>query len=626
MSKAQRSKTPIDVKVQLLLDFDSLLTDLSDVALAACRGAGMMMQAKRACGGAHDVSEVSQVRDEDETKSDHSSIVKLPQSLIESLTGVDVMNGIDSIASSVVKQLRERGVIGKTGETGKDGHGERGGRGESRSDHHSDELQFIEMSKSLLYELSKVIKIKINIIDSLELMNKIKFTITDENMAYKVTLVPVLITLNANLTKPIIDEIFTKYLIVASDPIDDLKPDTPSTERIRTWLQPKMRTDSEKKKKKEVGVVAFEEFWRDSNNSADAHHLIRYLFLSGSLSFTELVEKRVHGQEFTSPHSLPSNGFTSPYSPNLSLSAEPPHSPTVVSSLDDLDWAPVLRAIVGSLTASESVSLSSQMPYVWGDDAIERMSEVAELSEVIKPSDDSVSQVEGRPLTLQTIEAMCMAKRGAVEDSDDTGVPVPVIHKAHQAFKVDPFTYLQDGDENECSSHLPLFTPEWLKSHGTPGEVSEARCWLSLTCSLSVPVEYSGVIESGYGRGSGALGIPTANLKCDPLKPLSLRGDSNPTPLLAPGIYIGTASLPHSYPSSWPMVASFGFSPFYDNDVLTLEVFIFNRFGDEDLRGSPMTISITGILRCESSFSNFAHLVKAIQLDCMTAYQLLRAQ
>lgn len=164
------------------------------------------------------------------------------------------------------------------------------------------------------------------------------------------------------------------------------------------------------------------------------------------------------------------------------------------------------------------------------------------------------------------------------------------------------------------------------------GEALERAIWRRVGL-ISVPVHYRGVVTTGYGRGSASLGIPTANLGVDVMKG-GRWTEKDGWPLMCPGVYCGWAFLHEDDDAKkeeksarqdrgpMKMVMSFGFSPFYDNPHCTLEVFMFKDFGTQTLVGRTVSIWVMGFIRCEESYTDFGHLIKAIRNDCRVAAQM----
>jgi len=97
------------------------------------------------------------------------------------------------------------------------------------------------------------------------------------------------------------------------------------------------------------------------------------------------------------------------------------------------------------------------------------------------------------------------------------------------------------------------------------------------------PIQLSGPIVKGFGRGSRELGIPTANI---PLAGLSVGGHEE----VESGVYYGWAGVDVDEKGArieqgkgeegrgggvWPMVMSIGFNPYYNNTVRSVVGFLF---------------------------------------------------
>ncbi|GAB1315776.1 riboflavin kinase [Madurella fahalii] len=197
------------------------------------------------------------------------------------------------------------------------------------------------------------------------------------------------------------------------------------------------------------------------------------------------------------------------------------------------------------------------------------------------------------------------------------------------------------------------------------------------------PLRMSGLVISGFGRGSKELGIPTANLPVD----------DTVTPWISTipsGVYFGWASLrlPPSHPDCatnttsstttattttttatpappaaaatpaqentaqqngtpaqgeaeakaeagagagegaeggyqvYPMVMSIGYNPFYKNTVRSAEVHVLHKFG-ADFYGVEMRLLILGFIREEKDYSGLEALIADIEFDCEVARQSL---
>ncbi|XP_044012812.1 riboflavin kinase, partial [Aphidius gifuensis] len=122
-----------------------------------------------------------------------------------------------------------------------------------------------------------------------------------------------------------------------------------------------------------------------------------------------------------------------------------------------------------------------------------------------------------------------------------------------------------------------------------------------------LPYFASGKINKGFGRGSAALGIPTANYPEDVVSTLPAEFDN--------GIYYGWAGLEGSV---YKMVLSIGWNPFFKNIKKSMEVHILHKFSG-DLYGKQLNIIITGFIRLEKDFSSLDDLIAEIKNDIKIA-------
>ncbi|XP_071632508.1 riboflavin kinase isoform X2 [Temnothorax longispinosus] len=118
----------------------------------------------------------------------------------------------------------------------------------------------------------------------------------------------------------------------------------------------------------------------------------------------------------------------------------------------------------------------------------------------------------------------------------------------------------------------------------------------SIMGSKILPCFVSGVIVKGFGRGSKALGIPTANL---PESVVSALPED-----LSTGIYYGWASL---HGGIYKMVASIGWNPYYKNEKKSMEVHLLHKFQD-DFYGEKLRVIIAGYIRPERDFSSLGNM------------------
>ncbi|XP_053993218.1 uncharacterized protein LOC128884145 isoform X2 [Hylaeus volcanicus] len=150
---------------------------------------------------------------------------------------------------------------------------------------------------------------------------------------------------------------------------------------------------------------------------------------------------------------------------------------------------------------------------------------------------------------------------------------------------------------------------------------AEAHFW-SMTHLLEHSLLFDGIVIKGFGRGGKQLGIPTANLSVNQ----SVDGESLPFP----GVYFGFSALfdnghfkaPKTSMLIYDTILSAGYNPYYNNDRLVVEPHLFHTFKN-DFHSVRLRLVVIGIVRPESTFSCFEHLVQAIQLDCKVVRQTL---
>ncbi|KAJ5585412.1 Riboflavin kinase [Penicillium hispanicum] len=159
------------------------------------------------------------------------------------------------------------------------------------------------------------------------------------------------------------------------------------------------------------------------------------------------------------------------------------------------------------------------------------------------------------------------------------------------------------------------------------------------------PVQLSGPVIKGFGRGSKDLGIPTANIPAEDL--------SEKYPDLTTGVYYGVVALdPKKFAQEndpiadsdkppattlLPAVLSIGYNPFYKNTVRSVEIHImppltqpsptavaqptFNRL--PDFYGTQLNLLILGYIRPEYDYVSMDALIEDIRVDCEVARQSL---
>ena len=135
------------------------------------------------------------------------------------------------------------------------------------------------------------------------------------------------------------------------------------------------------------------------------------------------------------------------------------------------------------------------------------------------------------------------------------------------------------------------------------GQVHEAQKFLGR------PYEVTGVVVPGYGRGARLLGFPTANIDLD-------------NGLLVPGagIYAVWTELRGQVYSG---VANIGTCPTFDNQKLSLEVYILDF--DADIYGERLAVRFVQRLRDEHRFPDISALISQIKKDVAAARQIVGA-
>lgn len=131
-------------------------------------------------------------------------------------------------------------------------------------------------------------------------------------------------------------------------------------------------------------------------------------------------------------------------------------------------------------------------------------------------------------------------------------------------------------------------------------------------CTKSLPYFLTGSVVKGFGRGSKALGIPTANLEEKIVE--ALPSD------FATGVYYGWSSIDGEV---YKMVASIGWNPFYKNEKKTVEIHMLHKF-ENDLYEKQIKAIFLGYIRSEQDFSSIEELIKAINNDISIAEKQLQ--
>lgn len=68
-------------------------------------------------------------------------------------------------------------------------------------------------------------------------------------------------------------------------------------------------------------------------------------------------------------------------------------------------------------------------------------------------------------------------------------------------------------------------------------------------------------------------------------------------------------------PGVYKMVMSVGWNPFYNNDFKTVEPHLIHDFGDEQLYGQELRLTVCGYIRPEANFESLDQLIARIRQD-----------
>lgn len=126
---------------------------------------------------------------------------------------------------------------------------------------------------------------------------------------------------------------------------------------------------------------------------------------------------------------------------------------------------------------------------------------------------------------------------------------------------------------------------------------------------LGRPYEVTGTVVPGFGRGARLLGFPTANIAPD-----------NGLLLPMAGIYAVKAELQGEL---YPAVANIGICPTFDNQTVTLEVYLMDFAAD--IYGQQLGVHFVQRLRDEQRFADIPALVQQIEQDVATARRIIGA-
>ena len=189
------------------------------------------------------------------------------------------------------------------------------------------------------------------------------------------------------------------------------------------------------------------------------------------------------------------------------------------------------------------------------------------------------------------------------------------------------FMELSDISKEAFEALIPSFKPFTetkkyvnFKDNEIIKGLPEFRLWKrSVDLASGNLPSIEGHIVSGFKRGSKQLGVPTANIE---MVHSNLQIIHN----LIPGVYSATCEFvdlnKEKYPflaekehSQMPCALSIGWNPTYANKEKTVEVFIIEDFGFKDFYGQQLRIHLKSYLRAEALFSDYDHLILAIQCD-----------
>ncbi|XP_074598779.1 riboflavin kinase [Brevipalpus obovatus] len=147
-----------------------------------------------------------------------------------------------------------------------------------------------------------------------------------------------------------------------------------------------------------------------------------------------------------------------------------------------------------------------------------------------------------------------------------------------------------------------------------------------LSLEMNLPLNLTGKVVKGFGRGSRELGIPTANIEFEKVKDLILEN----------GVYYGLCQINVDKRCAnyliaekksffkqqkdilvskvFMMCCNLGYNPFYNNKEKSLEVHVIEDIG-MDLYDCSMNVLICDKIRDEQNFDSLDALINAIHND-----------
>lgn len=182
----------------------------------------------------------------------------------------------------------------------------------------------------------------------------------------------------------------------------------------------------------------------------------------------------------------------------------------------------------------------------------------------------------------------------------------------------------QDNRTNHgpCSFERTLIVPDIMSKPEAPDKLTTPVIRPSERAHVVDPQEgpvapfpmcLSGAVVKGFGRGSKELGIPTANLEESAIPDLLGHAES--------GIYYGLACI-EGDDTTYEMVMSVGWNPYYKNTVRSVEVHIMHKF-HEDFYGKQLRIIVIGFIRPEYNYTSMESLIEDINEDMNVARRSL---
>lgn len=125
---------------------------------------------------------------------------------------------------------------------------------------------------------------------------------------------------------------------------------------------------------------------------------------------------------------------------------------------------------------------------------------------------------------------------------------------------------------------------------------------------ITVDVEVTGKVVTGFQRGGKQLGVPTANVEMTDQNKELLKN-------VVPGIYMAWC---HHAGTKYKAAVSVGWNPVYNNAEKTLEAHIIDKNELVDFYGEEITVQLVKYIRAEALYADFDALIIAISADIKT--------